>query len=216
MARCPFAIWHVLSGDVGRMNQHPAKIVHHTTEGTTVAGAMTALGAKHADSHFVAGLDKEGKFGPKGGYVIVQLIDTSMAARALKNLPGGVETNKDNAIQIEAVGFAAKPKDPKTLALVAKLSRWIEQTHGVPRAWPNGLPKVATAKGQDPGGHNRNAHNWETRGGHYGHSQAPENSHWDPAYTVAELKVIMGDGWDPAHPDVDPPKAPPVAPPAVA
>lgn len=192
MARCPFAIWHPLSGGVGRMNHDPAKIVHHTTEGSTAAGALSALGAKHADSHFVVGLDKEGKFGKPGGFVTIQLIDTSEAARALRNAPGGVETNKDNAIQIEVVGFAAKPKDAPTLALVANLCRWIETTHGVARTWPSGMPKVAV-NGQDPGGHNRSVDNWIHKSGHYGHSQAPENAHWDPAYTATEVAIIMGD-----------------------
>jgi hypothetical protein len=28
--------------------------------------------------------------------------------------------------------------------------------------------------------------NWETTPGHYSHSQVPENTHWDPAYTDDE------------------------------
>ncbi len=186
MARCPFATWHQISGGVGRMNHDPAKIVHHTTEGSTAEGALTALGSAHADSHFVVGRNKADE------QVILQLIDTSEAARALRNAPGGVETNKDNAIQIEVVGFAGKAKDPATLANVAKLCRWIEETHGVAKVWPSGLPKVAV-NGQDPGHHNRDATNWTTKSGHYGHSQVPENTHWDPAYTAAEVAIVMGE-----------------------
>ncbi|HEU5180007.1 MAG TPA: hypothetical protein VFW45_04400, partial [Candidatus Polarisedimenticolia bacterium] len=38
--------------------------------------------------------------------------------------------------------------------------------------------------------HNRDASNWTSRGGHYGHSQVPENTHWDPGYTQAELAIV--------------------------
>lgn len=186
MARCPFATWHPLSGGVGRMNHDPAKIVHHTTEGSTAEGALSALGAKHADSHFVVGKSKAGQ------QVIIQLIDTAEAARALRNAPGGVETNKDNAIQIEVVGFAGRAKDHATLLNVAKLCRWIEATHGVAKVWPSGFPKPAI-NGNDPGGHNRNADNWTHKSGHYGHCHVPENTHWDPAYTADEVALVMAD-----------------------
>lgn len=181
MPRCPFATWHPLSGGAGRMNHDPAKIVHHTTEGSNAAGAFSALGSHHADSHFVV-----------DATTIYQLIDTAEAARALRH-PGKVETNRDNAIQIEVVGFAGKPKDPATMLNVARLCRWIEATHGVARVWPSGLPNPATPNGQDPGHHNRSVDNWLHKSGHYGHSQVPDNSHWDPAYTAAEVAIVMGE-----------------------
>jgi hypothetical protein len=31
---------------------------------------------------------------------------------------------------------------------------------------------------------------WDGTGGHYGHSQVPENTHWDPAYTDAEWAQV--------------------------
>jgi len=121
--------------------------------------------------------------------LFINIIDTSVAARALANPSGGVETNRDSAIQIEVVAFAGRPKNIATLKNVAKLCRWIEATHGVPKVWPNGFPRVGS---RDPGGHNRNPSNWNGKGGHYGHSQVPENTHWDPGYTRAELEIIMG------------------------
>lgn len=57
--------------------------------------------------------------------------------------------------------------------------------------WPSGLPKVATSQGKDPGDHNRDKMNWTTVSGHYGHSQVPENTHWDPAYTPSEVALVM-------------------------
>ena len=155
------------------------KIVHHTTEGSSAEGAFAAFAKHKSAPHFTV-----------DATTIFQHINTNVAARALRNPPGGVETNRDSAVQIEVVGFAhrAKPKD--VLRNVARLCRWIEAQHGVPKVWPNGLPKPAR-NGQDPGGHNRNAVNWDSKGGHYGHSQAPENTHWDPGYTPDEVQFLM-------------------------
>jgi hypothetical protein len=169
MPKCLFAQWDEISGAVGTYTGGPYKIVHHTTEGTSYAGARSVYAAKKADPHFtVAGSD------------IFQHIDTGRAARALKNPPGGVQTNRDSAVQIEVVGFAGRPKDIATLRRVAELCRWIESEHAVPQEWPNGRPRSST-NGSDPGGHNRDAANWDSMGGHYGHSQVPENDHWDQA-----------------------------------
>lgn len=181
MPRCPFATWKPISGSSGSYLGGPAKIVHHTTEGSTAAGAMSAYRANRSDPHFTV-----------DATTIYQHIDTSFAARSLRNASGGVQTNRDSAIQIEVVGFAAKPKNLSTLANVAKLCRWIEANHGISKVWPNGFPKPSRNGRDDPGGHNRNAGNWDTKSGHYGHCHVPENDHWDPGYTSAEVALIMG------------------------
>ena len=178
MALCPFATWKPITGGLGAYSSGPFKIVHHTTEGSSASGAMGPYRANKSDPHFTV-----------DSTTIYQHIDTNSTARALANPPGGVQTNRDSAIQIEVVAFAGKPKNIATLKNVAKLCRWIETTHGVPKVWPNGFPRVGS---RDPGGHNRNASNWNDKGGHYGHSQVPENTHWDPGYTRAELEIIMG------------------------
>jgi hypothetical protein len=181
MAKCPFAEWRPISGSSGSHLGGPFKIVHHTTEGSTAEGAMAAFKSNHSDPHFTV-----------DATTIYQHIDTAEGAKALRNAPGGVQTNRDSAVQIEVVGFAGKPKNPQTLANVARLCRWIEQTHHVPQVWPNGFPKPAQ-NGQDPGGHNRDAHTWDTQAGHYGHCHVPENTHWDPAYTHDEVVIVMGE-----------------------
>src|SRR5262245_5953026 len=179
MAKCPFAEQVPLSGSSGSYTGGPFKIVHHTTEGSSARGAFDAFRAHHSDPHFTVDENK-----------IYQHIDTGVAARALRNAPGGVETNKDSAVQIEVVGFAHRPKSKATLRNVARLCRWIEQTHGVSAVWPNGPPKPAK-NGQDPGGHNRDPRVWDSRSGHYGHSHVPENTHWDPAYTQQEAEFVI-------------------------
>lgn len=181
MAKCPFAVWDEISGPVGSYTGGPFKIVHHTTEGSTFQSARAAFRQNRSDPHFTV-----------DSTTIYQHIDTDLAARSLRNLAGGVQTNRDRAVQIEIVAFAGKPKDPKTLANVARLCRWIERQHGIPQVWPSGYPKPAV-NGRDPGHHNRSGQNWTSMGGHYGHCHVPENIHWDPAYTAAEVAAVMAD-----------------------
>ena len=192
MARCPFAVWTPISGPVGSHVAGPYRIVHHTTEGSTAAGAFAAFKKNRSDPHFTVDQHK-----------IYQHIDTAQAARALRNAQGGVQTNRLSAIQIEVVGTAARPKPRQTLENVSRLCRWLERTHGIPCAWPAGLPKTVV-NGKDPGGHNRDPRIWAAKGGHYGHSQVPENSHWDPGYSADECAFVMR--FDPDNPGalVDP------------
>lgn len=186
MPKFPGAIQKPISGPSGAHLGGPFKIVHHTTEGSTAEGAFDAFRTNRSDPHFT--IDDTN---------IYQHIDTAVAARALRNPPGGVQTNRDSAVQIEVVGFAHRPKSKATLRNVARLCRWIEATHGVPQTWPSGLPKPTKPDGKDPGGHNRNALTWDTKGGHYGHSQVPENIHYDPGYLLEEVTFIME--FDPSH-----------------
>jgi hypothetical protein len=184
MSKCPFADWRELSGDPGVQVTGPTKIVHHTTEGSTAAGALAAFERNHSKPHYT--VDSQH---------IYQHVDTDQSARALRNEPGGVETNRAGAIQIELVGFAHLPKDPQALTNLARLCRWLEKSYNVPNIWPSGPPKPAR-NGKDPGGHNRSIANWSEQGGHYGHSQVPENSHWDPGYSAAEAQFLMAATFD--------------------
>lgn len=178
MARCPFAIWHPISGSSGSNLGGPFKIVHHTTEGSSATGAFSAFAKNRSDPHFTV-----------DATTVYQHIDTDESARALRNDVGGVQTNRDSAVQIELVGFAHLAKDPAALTNLARLCRWIELTHEVPNVWPSGPPKPAKA-GKDPGGHNRDAMTWETESGHFGHCHVPENTHWDPAYSTTEVQFL--------------------------
>ncbi len=198
MAQCPFATQHPISGSSGSYTGGPFKIVHHTTEGPSAQGAFDAFAAHRSDPHFT--VDRTGVF---------QHIDTGVAARALRHkLPDGIQTNRESAVQIEVVGFAGAAKNPQTLRNVARLCRWIEAAHHVPRLWPSGPPKPPR-NGGDPGGHNRDSANWDGKGGHFGHSHVPDNVHWDPAYTAVEAAYVLAAEFDeaghltnPAHPAV--------------
>lgn len=180
MARCPFASQVVISGAAGPYLLGPFRIVHHTTEGSSARGAFEAYRSARSDPHFT--VDHEG---------IYQHIDTGLAARALRNdRAREPDTNLLSAVQVELVGFAHLPKRSASLDNLARLCRWIEATHGVAPRWPNGLPLPAR-DGRDPGGHNRDPRVWSLESGHYGHCHVPENIHWDPAYSEAEVRFLM-------------------------
>lgn len=185
MAICPFAEQHPISGTSGSYTGGVFKIVHHTTEGGSAEGAFDAFKSNRSDPHFTVDASK-----------IYQHIDTDTAARSLRNASGGVETNRDRAIQIEVVGFAGKPKSKAALKNLARLCRWLEDVHHIPAVWPAGPPKPAK-NGKDPGGHQRSISKWG-KGGHFGHCHVPENTHWDPAYTAVEANYLMTAKFDAA------------------
>lgn len=184
MAKCPFAEFKPISGSSGAYTGKPFRIVHHTTEGSSASGAFAAFKKNRSDPHFTVDHAR-----------IVQHIDTAEGGRALANRKGGVQTNRHAAIQIEVVGFAGADKKKATLKHVARLCRWLEQQHGIPASWAAGPPKTHN-KGKDPGGHKRDPAIWTSTGGHYGHSQVPENIHWDPGYSKVEADFILAAKFD--------------------
>src|SRR5215469_7327434 len=129
MARCPFAQWLPLPWSVGPYVTGPFKLVHHTTEGSTAAGAFNEYQNSHNIPHFT--VDET---------TIYQHVDTDVAVTALAHPPGTVETNKSRAIQFELVAFAGQPKKRQSLWNAGRLCRWAEQQHGIPKDWPNGPP----------------------------------------------------------------------------
>lgn len=112
---------------------------------------------------------------------VVQYYPANKSARAVQNLAGGVETNRMGkvCIQVEAwfsPGCVVGGKKYATLADTPckgmdAIVAWM-RSHDIPDDWPNGWPKWS--------GSSRNAANWRTKAGHYGHSQTPENDHTDP------------------------------------
>src|SRR5262245_45840692 len=132
MARCDFATWRPVRNltSPGPYLGGPFRIVHHTTEGSTAAGAFAAYQQRGIGPHFT--IDAR---------AIYQHLDTAVSASAGLNEAGGVQTNRLSAVQIEWVGFAGQPKNQTMLKKVAKLCRWLEKTHGIPQRWPAGAPR---------------------------------------------------------------------------
>lgn len=138
----------------------PPKGVLHTTEGSTVEGAL-AVFRQHYAPHFTVGVDR------KGRGRILQHVPLGEMAAALENHPGGVETNRVVRAQIEVVGFSKKtqwlPLQP-TLGLLAKLLAEL-QAAGIQLRHPYVK---------------RDPQRWTVSNGWVGHVDVPENVHWDP------------------------------------
>jgi lysozyme family protein len=179
MARYPVAIWTPFPG-IGSYTEGPFKIIHHTTQGSTAAGAIATYRQTNNYPHFTVAED-----------VVYQHVDTNIAVTALAHPSGTVETNRSHAIQIELVGFAERSKSQTSLATMATLCRWLEEQHNIPPVWPNGLP-YPPVNGHEPNvPFNRSETNWRNKGGHYGHCHVPNNHHWDPGYTADEVALVM-------------------------
>lgn len=151
------------------------KGILHTTEGSTAAGAIQAYKNANSWPHFTV------------HFTVYQHIAIDKAARALKNLSGGVETNRGGAIQIEVVGFASEAGawPAGQVAALKKLMRWIEAETGIK---PHGPVFGSNAQyGLNNPLEFTNAY-WKTFDGWCGHQHVPENKHWDPgAINIATL-----------------------------
>lgn len=178
MGRFRGAVWDPITGSGGPFTGGPLKVVWHKTQGATLAGARSAYRTNRSDPQYT--VHKDG---------INQHIDDSLAGRSLRNASGGVQTNFDGAIQIEVVGFSGVTMDAATMDNCIRLAKYLE-TKGIPWVWPEGRPPMSSALGYGLYTGERHNNVWDTIGGHYGHSQVPENTHWDPAWTDIEWWVL--------------------------
>lgn len=164
------------SGHWASDNEDAPKIVLHTTEGPTVDGAISALRAKSAWSHFIVDPKTKRK---------VQAVSLAEASKSLRNRPGGVETNREARVyQIEIVGFAAKTQD-----LTAEELKWLGEEVVGPLAMATGTPLVAPVPfyGADCGWtlasvnakQRLSPSDWDKAKGVFAHQHVPENDHWD-------------------------------------
>jgi len=129
-----------------------------------------------------------------------QHFDIDTSARALLNLPGGVETNTNNVCQVEMVGtcdpatrakwvkaglvqdkdFIYWPEAPDwALRGVAEFLGWMHTKHGVPLSGPSKWPAYPTSYGNG-GGQRMNDVQWNAFKGVCGHMHVDENFHGDP------------------------------------
>lgn len=153
--------------------------VLHKTEGG-IAGSLASYKTNNSWPHFTVG--KDGK--------VYQHLSISKAARSLENMPGGVETNRAGAIQIEIEGFSA---DPSWMSLqlesMRSLMRWIEAQTGIQPTGPAfggsgqyGLRNPLEFTNEQ----------WKTFNGWCGHQHVPENRHWDPgAINLNDLLPVV-------------------------
>lgn len=160
-------------GPGGVMLGGKPRAVHHTTEGSTIDGAIATYRQTHDYPTFTIDYARDD---------VVQHLPANVSATALRNPAGGVETNRlgTYCIQIEWIGQAVHPftigrdAGPKVRAFFD----WMRDL-GIPNVWPMGAPMPYPASyGLNNG--DRNPTVWVGTAGHYGHSQVPENDHGDP------------------------------------
>lgn len=104
-----------------------------------------------------------------------QHIPVNRAARALKNLDGGCQTNRWRVIQVEIIGFVNKVPYHSALG---KLAAWAKTEHGVPATCGVGLLAYDASYGDTSV--RLSCAEWDGYSGHCYHMSAPENDHGDP------------------------------------
>lgn len=154
----------------------------HTTEGRSYAAARAAYVTSNSWPHFTGSY-------AQGFFQIWQHSPISVASRSLRNLAGGVETNRDWVVQIELVGSC----DPKNASWgdqyityfpqgyldgIAAWMRWVEAQFGVPRSCGVTFESYPASYGNN--GVRLQGSAWNNYSGWLGHQHVPENDHGDP------------------------------------
>jgi hypothetical protein len=175
--------------DGGSMAGGPPRVIWHSTENdptkTTAATIADYLNRRGYQVHLV--------WNPVTGETI-QMIPADRAGRGVQHT-GYPETNRmgDVCIQIETVAHAAQPFTRYEMKGLDSIMAWLRGL-GVPDVWPGGPPPAA----------DRTAHVsstvWATKGGHYSHSQVPENDHDDPG--AIDISKLFATGDDLSAKDV--------------
>lgn len=155
-----------VQGGIGKYLHVPAKLVWHTTEGSS----LPSYSGSHP--HFT--------LNPKTGQ-LWQHISIASGAMALLHPTGTVETNRAHAIQVELIGRAAETGGwpASYYERIAKLARWIEAHGGVRRDCTVGFSNTP---------HRLTDQGWLSYSGHLGHQHVPHNTHWDPgSFRIQEV-----------------------------
>ena len=168
-------------------------VVLHSTEGSSLEGAVDTLIARNARSHEV--WDVKGR-------EMVNLVSLDKPARSLLNLRGGVETNnrKPHPVQIELVGYASRYSAGDREPVVPEFDdgdlRWLGTELrafcarvGAPFKFPCRFKPYPSSYGRN--GVRLSFADWLTVEGVIGHQHVPENSHGDPgALDVVRMAAL--------------------------
>lgn len=174
--RLPGVEWVQASRTAGAyLTGWPWRLVVHTTEGWSIASALAAYRSHDGWPHLTVSHAERR---------VVQHIDLGTAARALRNQPGGVETNRLPCIQVEVVGFAAESWAMSDEVLAWHAQAWMRPIlDAVPIRRVAPLPMVDQRDGfiARPDAPQRLSFDeWLRFSGVLGHQHVPENDHWDP------------------------------------
>lgn len=187
----PYARRSLTFAGVGNFINVPKRGVLHTTEGGTLAGALSTYKTTGAYPHFTYDFVDN---------VWEQHAPISVAVTTLANVPGGVETNRHGAIQIEIVGTCDPSKKgrmpyvpempDKALAGLAAGMIWIEKQTGIK---PQAPTFKAYPSSYGAGNGVRFSYDgWANFNGWCGHEHVPENLHGDPGNI--NIKALLNRG----------------------
>lgn len=163
----PSAIRKITGVDGGSYLGGPPRVVIHTTE---TAGFYESKTFYHLQVRDM-GDRVEAR----------QYIPFTKASRALRNLPGGVETNRmgDVCINVSIVGYAKNSPNlsDRMIQWLGEFAAWCHTEWGVPLR----APKFHGGEAYGYNGVGRmGPQEWREFTGFCGHQDVNENTHWDP------------------------------------
>lgn len=160
----------------------PFRGVIHTTQSVSYTPSKYEYYGHSNPPHFTVAKSSSGAR-------VFQHYSVKVAARALANMDGGVQTNRQCAIQIEiawrAENIAALPLPMKDA--LRGLIRWINAQCGIKRAAPAFYGSEAYGNGSEA---RMEAAEWTSFNGWCGHQHVPENIHWDPG--KIDIEYLLG------------------------
>jgi len=164
----------------------PYRGILHTVEGYTFSPSTSQYYGHRNPPHLTLDYEED-----EGIARMWQHYPFDRASRALENRPGGVQTNRQNAIQIEIVWKAAKINEMPAVMWEAlhQLVGWCQQHLGIEPFCPEfgdqeqyGLKNTFEFDDEK----------WDAFNGWCGHQHVPENAHWDPGAITDENLTRMG------------------------
>lgn len=189
MSRYPEAEWHPLGGAT-TYTGGPKKLVIHTTEGYSLEAAESAYKAKGVTPQFTVCFVTRRW---------AQHIDTDSGGSAMRNESGGVQTNRDGAVQVEIVGFAAYTQDisDDDLRWLGGIIRLICEREGIDvHRHPKFVGTEAGTIATNTAPQRMSYADWDNFNGVCGHQHVPENHHWDPGRFPYERMLALTEGED--------------------
>ena len=176
----------------------PAKIVVHTTETTGWPGYQGGATCPHFTVRWT------GK-----ALEVRQHVSLGHASRALKNLAGGVQTNRDSAIQVEVIGTCDRGGaahragaflwDDAPDEALAALGGFLRRLAGEARVplhvmgdWVDYPASYGFRAAQ-----RMSLSEWDNFSGICGHQHVPENDHGDPGAMKVAHAIALASGTTP-------------------
>lgn len=186
LALYPKAVWKGNGVSGGSYIGVPWRLVLHTTETEVLPSYDSGAFAPHLT------------YSPKTR-TFYQHTSLLTAARSLRNEPGGIETNRANAIQLEIICYSNKPLadaepsrlwvgdlSPENLSDIREFAEWL----GVPPVWPG--KQAASYAAANAAGFRMTESEWYAYNGICGHQHVPESDHWDPGMLDWDSLLSLG------------------------